>query len=69
MVSLAFVIGMVALGIFLLILMICAMHLIVSKRFSIFSVFSNFEYSGRNSIQSTRLSRQAGNGNHPLLLP
>ena len=40
-INVALVIGMVALGFFLLILLICMLHVLVSKRFSIFSVFSN----------------------------
>lgn len=39
--SLAFVIGMIALGFFILLFLICLLHFLVAKRFTFFSIFMN----------------------------
>jgi cytochrome c biogenesis factor len=49
MMSLAFVIGMIALGFFVLIMLICLLHCMVTRRFSFFSIFHNSESSTRTN--------------------
>ena len=60
--NIGLIIGMIALGFFLLLVIICVLHLVVAKRFSIFSIFSNSESSNRTSILTGRQgSRRVSN--------
>ncbi len=61
-INIGLIIGMIALGFFLLLVIICVLHLVVAKRFNIFSIFSNSESSNRTSILTGRLrSRRISN--------
>jgi hypothetical protein len=53
-INLGLIVGMIALGFFLLLVLICVLHFVVSKRFRINSIFSNSESSYRGSLASGR---------------
>jgi hypothetical protein len=52
--NIGLIIGLIALGVSLLLVIICVLHFMVAKRFSIFSIFSNSESSNRISMISGR---------------
>lgn len=69
MLNLALLIGMIALGFFILILIICFLHYLVSRRFRIFGIFDSSSNSNRNSAYSVRHSREGSILERELILP